>query len=820
MTGTLPALSSVYSEMRRLLSSAVALLLLGATARAQEPAAVGGRCATPDTIVFHGATRATDATLRAEAGLVPGAVNYRALERAIKALYATGQFDDVAAGCELTPDLKRASLIFDLRERPLLNGVEVAGTDRVSRNDVRDRVDLLVGKPLDPAQVARAMQRIDSLYQAEGYYLAEVKPETTMVKGQVQLLFRVDEGKRLAVSGVTVGGNSGVSDKDIVAAMETKPEGFFWFKKGELDADKFAGDVGERIPALYSSKGYLDAQVLKDTVKVDRARGKALVDVTVKEGPRYRVGTFEVTGSRRFSNDELQRFYPFGEQPTTITGAVKGVLRVGRKNDDLGYFDQSKWDEATRRVGEAYANEGYIYASVRPIVDRRRLGPDSVPTVNLRWEVDEGAPAIVNRVDILGNDVTNESCIRNQIFVVPGDIFRRDALIRSYQSIGNLGFFETPIAPPDTKRANEQGDLDVIFHVKEKRTGNVNFGASVGQGAGVGGFVGFDQPNLFGLCKKGSLNWQFGQFINDFSLTYTDPFIKESQYSGTITAYHSQTRYFVSDVGRQTRIGGQLQIGFPLMGSRFSRLFASYGAEKVTYGNDGLVSTINCGIVTCARSTLGLSFEHDTRVGLPFPTDGGKQTFAAQVNGILGGAQYTRYTGEMRHYASLAQFGGGGLGSDPITLSLGLSVRGGAVFGDPGGFYISQKFSLGGVQYGEQLRGYDEFSITPHGYLESGTGQQQAQASSFGSAFYTSTVELGLRINQQLNFDAFYDAGNIWARPRDFNPTRLFRGAGVGASVVTPLGPLGLDWGYGFDRTTNGVKDPKWQLHFKLGQLF
>jgi outer membrane protein insertion porin family len=806
--------------MRRLLFSAVVLLFMGTTVRAQEPAVTGGRCATPDSIIFRGASRVSDATMRADAGLVPGPVNYRALERAIKALYATGQFDDIQVSCDLSKDSTRASHVFVVKERPLLYGVDVAGTDRVSRNDVRDRVDLLVGKPLDPAQVAHSMQRIDSLYQSEGFFLAQVKPETTLVNGQVQLLLRIDEGKRLAVSGVNIAGNAGVSDKEVVDAMETKPEGFLWFHKGELDADKFAGDVGERIPALYSSKGYLDAQVLKDTVTVDRAKGKALVDLTVKEGPRYRIGTFEVTGSRRFSNEDLQRFYPFGEQPKSITTAVKGVLRVGRANDDAAYFDQSKWDAATSKVGEAYANEGYIYANVRPVVDRRRVGPDSTPTVNLRWEVDEGAPAIVNRVDILGNDITNESCIRNQIAVVPGDIFRRDALIRSYQSIGNLGFFETPIPPPDTKRANEQGDLDVIFRVKEKRTGNVNFGASVGQGAGVGGFIGFDQPNLFGLCKKGSLNWQFGQYINDFSLTYSDPFIRESQYSGTVTAYHSQTRYFVQDVGQQTRVGGQLQIGFPLMGSRFSRLFASYGFEKVNYGNSGLVSTINCGVISCDRSTVGLSFEHDTRSGLPFPTDGGKQTLAVQLNGLLGGAQYTRYTGEMHHYASLVEFGGGGLGSDPITLALGLSVRGGAVFGDPGGFYISQKFSLGGVQYGEQLRGYDEFSITPAGYLESGTGTSQAQASSFGSAFYTSTVELDLRINQQLNFDAFYDAGNIWARPRDFNPTRLFRGAGFGASVVTPLGPLGLDLGYGFDRTTNGIRDPKWQLHFKLGQLF
>ena len=277
----------------------------------------------------------------------------------------------------------------------------------------------------------------------------------------------------------------------------------------------------------------------------------------------------------------------------------------------------------------------------------------------------------------------------------------------------------------------------------------------------------------------------------------------------------------MSNVGRQTRVGGQLQVGFPVMGSRFSRLFLSYGAERVNYGGaeNTLASTINCDVVTCSRSTLGANFEHDTRVGLPFPTDGGNQTLSAQVNGFFGGAKYTRYTGEMKHYASLAQFGGGAPGSEPIVLALGLKARAGAVFGDVGGFYVSQKFSLGGVQYGEPLRGYDEFSITPNGYVSS-TSQTTASINSFGSAFFTNTVELGLRFNQQFYLDAFYDAGNIWARPQDFNPTRLFRGAGVGAAVVTPLGPLGLDWGYGFDRVENGVKAPKWQLHFKLGQLF
>ena len=110
--------------------------------------------------------------------------------------------------------------------------------------------------------------------------------------------------------------------------------------------------------------------------------------------------------------------------------------------------------------------------------------------------------------------------------------------------------------------------------------------------------------------------------------------------------------------------------------------------------------------------------------------------------------------------------------------------------------------------------------ISPNGFI--GTTQNtNASPESFGNAFMTTSAELGLRVNQQLYISSFFDAGNLWARPRDFNPTRLFRGAGVGAALVTPLGPLGLDLGYGFDRVdSKGRPAPKWQVHFKFGQIF
>jgi len=113
--------------------------------------------------------------------------------------------------------------------------------------------------------------------------------------------------------------------------------------------------------------------------------------------------------------------------------------------------------------------------------------------------------------------------------------FNRNYLIRSYQNIGNLNFFETPMPAPETRPSGDQGDVDIVFNVKEKRTGNVNFGASMGQGTGLGGFIGLDQPNLLGRCKRAQLQWQFGRYLNDFNATYSDPNIRQSRISGSFS---------------------------------------------------------------------------------------------------------------------------------------------------------------------------------------------------------------------------------------------------------------------------------------------
>ena len=156
---------------------------LGSARRSEPSRAPSGACATPDSVAFRGNSRITD-------------------DDAAERRRDRAKDDDQRAGADVQGDqgplrdepvrrrhdvLRGASAASRssssiVRERPVLSDVKVVGPDKVSLNSVKDRVDLLIGKPIDPAQVAKDVARIDSLYQSEGYYLAKVHVDTIVTE--------------------------------------------------------------------------------------------------------------------------------------------------------------------------------------------------------------------------------------------------------------------------------------------------------------------------------------------------------------------------------------------------------------------------------------------------------------------------------------------------------------------------------------------------------------------------------------------------------------------------------------------------------------
>ena len=787
--------------------------LLPTTQAFAQQSGVGIEPVVIDSVDVEGNIRQADLTIIAFGGLNQGsAYTIFDIQRATKAMWSTGHFKDIRVRVE--GDIGgQVTLIWEVDEQDLLRNVTVTGLTSVDRGEVGDTTGLKAGFPYSPGAVIEAMAFIRSQLASEGIPFVNIVERIERVPDrgkEIVLFLDVEEGTRVTVADVVFSGNTAFADNDLRGAMSVRPEGFWWWRSGSYDREKFDEDLQVGLPDFYTARGYLDFTVLGDSLVIDPVTGKTRLEISVDEGQQYRLRGFTIEGNSEFSTAELeQNFQP--ERSGLFGSSDSG------DTDQLPIFDNASFMEAMGEVGQLYQNEGYLYSQIAPFVTKIPAEEGQAPTVDVGWTIAEGPQAYIGRINIVGNEYTYERVIRDKIFILPGDVYSQERIIQSFQSISSLGFFEVPMEVPDIA-PNADGDVDVTFTVEEKPTGAINFGTSVGGGTGgFSGFLGYDQPNLFGKGKSGSLRWDFGVYQNSQTLTYTDPGVFESLVSASVNLFNARDRFISFRSGRRRRTGGDLRLGFLIPGARFTRFFTGYGLSRTkltlqSAGSDGIDTSL-FGRPPGTQSTFSIGLTRNTLNHPLFPTIGSRQSVnIAFTGGPLGGdGRFVKYTAEGTWWLPIGVPGGAAEGGSGTTFALGMTMRMGALQGNSDPFPFD-RFWMGGVQFGQQLRGYDETTITPLGFFEDRSGAIR-DINRLGSAFFSMTSEIAMRLGAMMSVSIFMDAGNVWRNAAEIDPTQLFRGAGIGIQLVTPFGPIGLDYAYGFDKTT-----PGWQLHFRLGQ--
>ncbi|HSJ13701.1 MAG TPA: outer membrane protein assembly factor BamA [Longimicrobiales bacterium] len=799
---------------------AAALLFAPPAAAQQQPQPQAPAAAVVvDSIEIVGASRVPEPSIRATLGIGLGdTIIGTDVARAVQRLYASGQFEDVQI-FGVPGDAGRPLILrVEVREQPLLVDIEFEGLENLRSSTIRDTVGLRAGQPYSPARAVEAEAMTRRLLAEKGFQVRRIAHRLEAVPdrpNQRRLVFEVDEGRRVAIADVAFEGNQVFDDGQLAGVLGTRREGFLWFRTGSFDEERLREDLRVNLPAHYARNGYIDFAVLGDTLVVDPETGKGRLVIRVQEGPQYRLASFEIRGSRRFATEDLRRYFE-----TRRSGLFGGLGLGGGERQQAGeIFDAAAFEEAAGEVRRLYSNNGYLYAQVQPLVERLPADTSGRPAVRATWDIQEGQVATVGRVTIRGNTFTHENIIRSQLFLLPGDVYSEERLLQSYRRISGLGFFETPVPLPDMVPDPETGEVDITFEVKERQTGSVNFGTALGGYGGLSGFLGYDQPNLFGRAKTGHLRWEFGRYSNNIEASYSDPAIADSWVSGSLSLFSSRDRFFSFREGRRRRTGAGLRFGVPVPGDRLTRFSTGYSLSRTTYEEFENASSI-FSLPPGVQSTVSLGLTRNNLDHPLFPTAGTNQEIEASLTGgIFGGdGEFQKYTINGQWYVPVGSLGGGQPGTRPIRFTLGLSMEGGALFGDATRFPFD-RFYMGGVQFGRPLRGYDETTITPAGYYPRCTfgtaGCDLTLAERFGNAYLRLSAEYAIRFNDNISLGAFYDAGNVWRSPSEINPTRLLRGAGLGLMLVTPFGPLGLDYAYGFDKDV-----PGWQLHFKFGQGF
>lgn len=709
----------------------------------------------------------------------------RSVKESIRRIYELDFFEDIRV--EATELGGRLSLSFIVKERPLIEKLEIVGNKKIKTKDIENKISLHLGSRVDGASVFSDKTKILELYHEKGYMNASVYDSLLRKSDEkAHLKFIINEGEKVKIQKVEIEGNRALSEQKVLSSMKLKKRGwrramkvFPAFSAGNFQEDTLRGDL-ERIVYLYKKNGFIDAKTKLDSIKyIGLKKDRMILFVGVDEGQQYRVGKVELKGDSVIQKKVLLSH-----------------MRV--KNGEI--FNQEKFDRTHQELYEIYTERGYIYCSIQPEISPKE--PKTLGVVDVGFNIVEGKPAHVRRVNIAGNTRTREKVIRRELLMIPGDLFRRSALINSRNALLRLGFFESVQFEPGERDTN--GDLDISFIVKEKVTGQFQVGTTYSAVDKFTGYIQVAQPNLFGKAQVTNITYEFGKYRQNIEFSFTEPWFKDTPTSVGFDVFNTSR---IREYREETRRGGGIRLAKPVPWFSFTRLYWSYRLEqiKLTVNIDSIFVPPSVWRARGSNLSSSTSFSliKDTRDNY-FNAESGTRSslFANWSGGILGGSvDYQKYIVEGRWYHKTFW-----------KFAVMGRMRTGIVNGytNPASVPVYERFYLGGT--GEDgIRGYGDRAIGPRDPL--------TLYNLGGRAMLIGTIEHKLKITNSIYALTFFEAGNAWLKVNDFKLGTIKKGAGVGIRLEVPmLGIIGFDYGYGFER--DGGLIGGWNPHFQLGGVF
>ncbi len=694
-------------------------------------------------------------------------IKQRKLDDAIRKIYKLGLFSNVTIFIEET--VHGQLLIIEVKENAFLKEVIFIGNDHIKEKDLKQAMSIQEGEIVSQQKVFTWTKRINDKYKEKGFLLAKVSSEITTDEEKATLSFSIDEGRRVRIRNIYFEGNTIFPDKKLGGLMKNKSKR--WWRSGNFDEEEFYNDL-ERITDYYKKKGYPKCEIKDHNISYDDNNEWMIIRIDVDEGVKYYLSTPQFSGNEIITTEKLA-----------------SVVKYGNGN----LYNKDKLDDTMVEFYSLYTELGYIYAYIIP--DEEAVGD----TIKITYNIQEGNPAHLRKIIIAGNSKTWEKVVRRELRIFPGELFQRSKLIDSQREVYNLGFFED--IKLDSKRVNEEGDIDLILKIVEKQAGQFTAGMGYSAAWGVTGNVSLNIPNLFGRGTTAYFSLEKGGKLANYSFGYTEPWFFDTPTTVGFDIFFVTRSWDYFDDRKK---GATIRLGRPVPRLRYSKFYTSYTLEQVTVSVDDEDTNKVSNYVldqrgTEWRSSVSFNLVRDSRDYIFNATTGSKNSFTAEFSGgLLGGSvDYQKYTYETRWYEKSF-----------FNFVLMIRSKFGIIDGytNPSTVPIYERFYLGGVgDWG--VRGYPDRSI----------GTRQGGTNIGGRSAFVFTAEYKYLITKGINWLVFFDAGNTWDSFRSTNLSELKKGVGTGIRIEVPMmGVLGFDIGYGFDKLNYGG----WNPHFQLGTSF
>ena len=690
------------------------------------------------------------------------------LNQILKNLYETKFFKNISL------KIDNQVLIIDLIENKLVQTIIIEGIKSSTiKNTILESLIIKEKAPFNESDISKDLSNIKRSLTSEGYYLSNI--DSNIIENNnntVNIVFNIDIGDKSKISIIEFTGDKIFKTKTLKNIITSEENKFWKFisRNKYLNEQKLLLD--ERLlKKFYLDNGYYDVKVNTSTATILDDNSFKLV-FNINAGNLYTVNKtkLEIPIDYNLSNfNEVQK----------LLNELEGTL-----------YSFSKISKIVKEIDKISLSREYDFINATILEDKLDNNK-----ININFKVTESEKLYVERVNIFGNNITEESVIRSNLEVDEGDPFNELLHAKGLNNIKALNIFKT--VNSETIEGSSPSSKIINIEVVEKPTGEISLGAGVGSDGGTVGFS-VSENNFLGKGVKLSTSLRISEDTIRGNFSVNNP---NFNYSGRslITNIERVTIDKLSDSGYESS-----KTGFSL-GTSFEKnenLFFSPGVstyfEKIST-NSSASASLKKQEGSYFENKFSYTLDYDLRNQKFRTTDGIRSIFNQSVPLISDDfALSNSYEFKKWHELENSMVVDINFYGKAINSLTDEDVR------------VSNRLGLSS----SRMRGFESGKIGPR------DGNDYVGGNYAAAINLSTTLPMLLESFENIDMKYFIDAGNVWGV--DYSDTvdesnSIRSSTGLTVNWFTPIGPMNFAF---IQNISKASTDKTESFQFNIGTSF
>jgi outer membrane protein insertion porin family len=692
-------------------------------------------------------------------------INDNDLNIFLKSLYETNFFKEVSL--EFTENI----LSIYVKEEPIIQSVIFRGIKASKFIDpIKKNIQLKDRSSYKEIIFFEDKRKIEQILRLMGYYFSEISSSIEdLGDNKINLIYDINLGDKAKISKINFTGNKIYKDKKLKSLIASEEYKFWKFISGRKFLNEDLLNVDKKLlKNFYLNNGYYDVEINSSFAKlISENEFELIFNINAKN--KYYFNKFDLNISNDYSKENFNKIFKLFDKLKDKPYSINSIDNILETIDEIVIAEQFESIKAT---------------VTEKIVDNK---------IDLSFDVKETEKFFVERINIFGNNVTEEKVIRNQLLIDEGDPYNEILKTKSINNIKSLNFFRN-VQSEVVEAENKNKVINIT--VDEKPTGEITAGAGVGtEGSTI--LFGIKENNFLGKGISLDSHLKLAEEDIKGNFTITNPNFRNSDKSIFFNVQALEVDK-MSTSGYKTNKSG-FKIGTE---------FEYYDDLNLGIANSNYYEKISTDSTASARQQKQKGNYWDSFISLNFILDKRNQKFQtsrgylsrydidlpiiSDTNSLINKFSYKYYTQLYNENVS----------------SIGLTL--GSSFSLDNDVKLSERLFIPS----NKLRGFESGKVGPK------DGNDFIGGNYLMTFNISSTLPQILPNSQDTDFSVFLDVAHLWGVDYDSSidgegPIRS--SIGLGLDWFTVIGPVSFTYAYPISKDT---KDITQEFSFNLGTTF